>query len=651
MAVDYERIHASFKRDAGQMFENNTDYYSDNDINYLKKMNQMYGYAMSAKGLNVLDPIYSNFFHYNKQGILGNTDYPRITKTYAFFTRPELNFSFENIQSVPFFKWLYSKRVGKMIMASLTDPEYFINGPGSLNNSNLSPAQVREIVNEFTKWYTTQHKEFDESGKVSSQEYRDAVYGSDEGGSVDFAVLKDQPNSLLDDAIAKYNEAAEASEDNSEEVARLEGMDFGSLYDSATLDGLKDQFDAISNNYSKYYSSYEESKSDGAIAKLAAAFAYKDKDQMESALLSRGLMKAKNIFRKDANHKMAFDYYNFTSPFIPLLGNTCTQVTGAKDMQLDSHTYEEDEFGKTLQVPTGMDSFWGPGSVTTNFNDIAYGPVSLMFMVWIMYIHYVSRGFIMTTREHITERILDYTCSIYVFMVGEDGRRIERWCKYTGCYPTTFPLSSQIEHNVQIEQDMLQKVTISWNYNDFEAMDPQTFMDFNFLSESEWLVKLRSPLWEDLYNRHRDLTDVNSVATDYTKLSEEDKQFYNDHTRPPQIWERIKPEDYGMSGKLPAAIIEADDPDSFIKHVNNYWGGYPWINKGTELIWVLPQYGQKEGVVRDRFSGDNSVPQYGSTMGNAVHAKSATNWEHGRNVEGLSEPDKSTWFIGNATFV
>ena len=63
MAVDYERIHASFKRDAGQIFENNTEYYSDNDINYLKKMNQMYGCAMSAKGLNVLDPIYSNFFH------------------------------------------------------------------------------------------------------------------------------------------------------------------------------------------------------------------------------------------------------------------------------------------------------------------------------------------------------------------------------------------------------------------------------------------------------------------------------------------------------------------------------------------------------------------------------------------------------------
>ena len=37
MAVDYERIHASFKRDAGQMFENNTDYYSDNDNMFNKK--------------------------------------------------------------------------------------------------------------------------------------------------------------------------------------------------------------------------------------------------------------------------------------------------------------------------------------------------------------------------------------------------------------------------------------------------------------------------------------------------------------------------------------------------------------------------------------------------------------------------------------
>jgi hypothetical protein len=29
---------------------------------------------------------------------------------------------FENVQAIPFFKWLYSKKIGKMIMAALTDP-------------------------------------------------------------------------------------------------------------------------------------------------------------------------------------------------------------------------------------------------------------------------------------------------------------------------------------------------------------------------------------------------------------------------------------------------------------------------------------------------------------------------------------------------
>ena len=125
--------------------------WSASDYNMLHHIRALYGDTMSAKGLNLLDPIFTNIFHYNKLQVRGQTDYPRVTRTYCFFTRPELNFRYENIQAIPFFQWVYSKPIGKMVMSCFTDPEYFINAPGALNgNSTLGYADIRGIIKEFS---------------------------------------------------------------------------------------------------------------------------------------------------------------------------------------------------------------------------------------------------------------------------------------------------------------------------------------------------------------------------------------------------------------------------------------------------------------------------------------------------------------------
>ena len=141
-----EEINSNFQTEFNKINKNsNARNFSTNDMNFLKEMNKLYGNAMSAKGLNLIDPIAANFFHYNKMSMRGNTDYPRVTRTHVFFTRPELNFSYENINSIPFFQWLYSKRIGKMIMTALTDPNYFINAPSMLNTSGVDKKEILEI--------------------------------------------------------------------------------------------------------------------------------------------------------------------------------------------------------------------------------------------------------------------------------------------------------------------------------------------------------------------------------------------------------------------------------------------------------------------------------------------------------------------------
>lgn len=593
-STDYNNIENEFEKKSNKIFKNNVYNYSKNDKEFLRHINQLFGNAMSAKGLNVLDPLYANFFHYNKMSMRGNLDAPKMTRTYIFFTRPELNFSYENINAVPFFKWLYSKRIGKMIMASLTDPEYFINAPSALNgvSGKMTNEQIYQIMREYTSTVSKMHKAYNTSRNDSDW---NTIMGGDDNSD------NRSPTASFEEVLKqKYGYGGAGSsgssgtqstneKDDPEEVARLNSLEIDSLYDSELLEKFKKEIEDGGSKFNTEYERYEKNLN-SILSKLETIDKPLSEDEKYKYYTSMNLHQAKHILKE--NHNREGDKFEFTSPFIPLLNNTCTQCNGGKDLALESHNYEEDEFGSYQHVATGMDEIFGPGTLNTIFEDGPFSPVSLLFMCWIFYIHYVSRGFITTSREHETERILDYTCSIYAFVIGEDGRRIERFGKYTGCYPTSFPLSSQIDHNLALDQEAFHKINISWKYNRYEPMDPQVLMDFNFLSESEWLCKLKPPLWENLYDRHGNVQALNNSFEKIERggLKDGEIEDLRKIGRSSSLWELINDTTAGMSGQLPPALIEADYPDSPILQINNYWGGYPFIKDGAELIWVMPKY-------------------------------------------------------------
>lgn len=660
--IDYNNLMEDFQDDSRDIFKNNVSDYTINDRNFMQNLNQMFGNAMSAKGLNVLDPIYANFFHYNKMGMLGNVDFPRVTRTYCFFTRPELNFSYENINAIPFFKWLYSKPIGKMIMCSLTDPEYFIGGPAALSN-DISYSEMMKTITSFVEEQKRLNANYN-SGSPASNEFQ-TWYNKEP--DYKFSGTFDQS------AIDALNEMGKPKDgdtqsDDPEEVARLQGLDFSGLYDDAALENLDKNFASASASFKKFmdeYSGFIQSKNEA----LMKAMNVSNGDDLATRLGDMGLHQAKKLLINEHNNN--FDKFNFTSPFIPILSNTCLSVTGAKDFQLNEHTYEEDEFSATIKVPTGMDELWGPGTLNASFTDIAYGPVSLLFICWIYYIHYVSRGNILTTREHILERILDYTCSIYIFVIGDDGRRIERWGKFTGCYPTSFPMSGQLEHNTNMETDALQKLSISFSYNRYEPMDPQVFTDFNFLSESEWLVKLKEPLWEKIYSRNSSLDNLNSYFMELTAITNVNElEKLRQLKRPNTLWKTVEANERGMSGKLPMALVEPapksggltghspvfnqqsaaqrKESEWYIDSMTNFWGGYPYINKGSEFIWVLPQWSKAQDVYMDENINTNSDYKQSSGDSSGQYKEESTGYSQ-HAVQRTAGTKANGFFIGNAT--
>lgn len=577
--------------------------FSESDLSLLRHMNKLYGNAMSAKGLNLLDPVEANMFHYNKMGMRGETDYPRVSRSYVFFTRPELNFSYENINSVPFFKWLYSKRIGKMIMTMLTDPSYFINAPAALNTNNINAKSYQELCAKMAAFMAEQENKVANEVDKKYQEARQAAGASDLGA---YPVDPDSPigNPGFDNEEAAAAAEAEALKNKTKEEIEAEAQ---AGFDSVNLDELtasafktlSDTQEDVQKNYNEwdtYYEAYKQGKIDDKSYTYYASLngvdvdGAKNGEEIIDSLTSMGILKADSWLGSIDKSRPKSVPFNFTSPFIPLLSNCCTSLEGARDIGMEIHQYEEDKFSANLQVAKGFDSVWSSGEFSTSFEDMIYSPVGLLILVWVLYIHYVSRGFIATTKDHIVERVLDYTCSAYVFVLGSDGRHIERWCKFTGCFPKSFPLASQILHSNTLDPEMLQKLQIIWAYNRFEFMDPQIFMDFNFLSESEWLCKLKRPFWEDLYKRA-----YNTIVGDngFTKIGDKNtgadewkNYVYQTYKRNPNIWETIAPNNVGMSGKVPPALIESD----YDNQISNVWGGYPYINDGNELIWVMPKF-------------------------------------------------------------
>lgn len=186
------------------------------------------------------------------------------------------------------------------------------------------------------------------------------------------------------------------------------------------------------------------------------------------------------------------------SNFIPLITNTCTETSNAKDIILEVEETEGDYSGNRLVYGSGIDDTMGPGEITLSFDDLYGSPVMNMMILWIYYIHYVTKGICVPRFNYVVNRIIDYTCSIYIFMLDTDQRTIVRWIKYTGCFPKSIPFG-QILHTKEPNLQALSQIQIPFQYNFASPMDPAALVEFNMLAEPALLNRQYSGLHKKRY--------------------------------------------------------------------------------------------------------------------------------------------------------
>ena len=296
------------------------------------------------------------------------------------------------------------------------------------------------------------------------------------------------------------------------------------------------------------------------------------------------------------------------SNFIPAITNLCTNVSNGKDMTLDVFETEGDFNGNKLQYAAGMDENFSTGEVTLTFDNIYSAPVDILFTVWLMYMHYVGKGINNPEWAYIVNRIIDYTTSVYVFVLDTDQQTILRWTSYSGLFPRSYPYG-QIQHDVNIDKQAMSNISVPCAYNFSSPMDPIVLTKFNMLAgpslayrfdknmSSEQAAKLKKMLEghtlstpQAMYIREvcpagKGFWSGSSFKQNYQDIP--DKRLYMKKNFINDVADTFTEDKDGSVSTIdPNSMRRLNLKNREMNNMDNNWGGVPYIVDGNKLMWL-----------------------------------------------------------------
>jgi hypothetical protein len=275
--------------------------------------------------------------------------------------------------------------------------------------------------------------------------------------------------------------------------------------------------------------------------------------------------------------------------FIPMFSNTCVDAEGGKDIILDVHETPGNFSGERLQYAKGIDESLTIGQLQITFEEMYHSPIMTIIFLWVMYMHYVVKSLCKPNYNYMIHRIIDYTCSIYIFMLGTDNMTILRWVKYTGCFPLSIPFSS-ILHSQELNQQVVRSLSTNWAYNFASPMDPTALAEFNMISGPSIYHRLKT------YYDDKDAKLTNELIK-YHVLSESNAVKLIEKYYPPYHEGDVTSESLPQK-RINKANISADFASEYsLEHAT----GYEEMLNGEKYNPLL--INRANGLIRNNFSG------------------------------------------------
>ena len=261
--------------------------------------------------------------------------------------------------------------------------------------------------------------------------------------------------------------------------------------------------------------------------------------------------------------------------FIPIITNTCTESSNSKDINLSTFETDGDFSGNKLVYAAGIDETLSIGEFNLTFDDMYYSPIMHLFTLWVMYIHYATKGIVTPYWDYVVNRIIDYTSSIYIFMLDIDGQTIIRYARYGGCFPRTIPFGA-VQHSQEPNTQALRNMQITFSYNFYEPMNPMSLIEFNMLSEAS-LIERNS--------KFANLIDVNTHSLRMDQLNEAQVNL-----RHPETSEYEPDKILNYKNDYSAHKLQPGDDLNLLNRKNdmirNNWDGIPFIVNSNKLMFI-----------------------------------------------------------------
>jgi len=171
-----------------------------------------------------------------------------------------------------------------------------------------------------------------------------------------------------------------------------------------------------------------------------------------------------------------------TGSFIKILSNSVTNFE-TKDTSLATDSLHENFVGYKLTLPSTYVESITADTITLNFLEYEDLRVTNLIKAWVEYINGVKRGYFTAADYNISQKIIDYSSSIYFFLCAPDGHSIRFFTKLTGCFPINIPYSAFSWEIGNAPDD--KKLSVTFQYQIKEDLDIEIINDFNKLSANE----------------------------------------------------------------------------------------------------------------------------------------------------------------------
>jgi hypothetical protein len=265
--------------------------------------------------------------------------------------------------------------------------------------------------------------------------------------------------------------------------------------------------------------------------------------------------------------------------FTPLC-NTLLSCTGWPDFVLEADKGDAGFFNEGLSIASGSDRMKRGADLSLTFKEIHGGIIMTIFHMWVEYMAAVVKNEVVAYPQEIDQRRLNYTVSIYRFIMTPDKQYIQHCAKATGCFPLNVPLGNVFNVNQgELHVAAAKEFTINFTANIVEYDDPIIPYEFNLLMKRYW-------------------PNIDSAFRNESTLTTDQKQAVRNAANEFKIRETpsFDPK-FGLED--PAGQI-VPGLNAFSSYLRYNYTGIPYIksvpNKGLKLVFMYEPKTTSDGV-------------------------------------------------------